>query len=132
MDEPVKGAEGQSVLTKIADLIDYAEPFIDKMPKTDKGREGLGTKLRECFYVMAERAMDTRKCRYAKSTLKELNDLDKHLQYAKFYVERAYAKKSIDRQRHTQINDRLEEIGKMTGSWIKTVSQVIHDDFNKS
>ena len=41
MDEPVKGAEGQSVLTKIGDLIDYAEPFIDKTPETDKGREAV-------------------------------------------------------------------------------------------
>lgn len=130
MDEPVRGAEGQSVLTKIADLIDYIEPFMDRMPRADKGHEGLGTKLRGCIYAMAERAMDTRKCRYAKSTLKELNELDKQIQYAKFYVARAYKKKIIDHKRFEEANDYLVQIGKMTGSWISVVSKSVDKESN--
>ena len=74
--------------------------------------------------------MDTRKCRYAKSTLKELNELDKQVQYAKFYVARAYKKKILDHKRFGEVNDYLAQIGKMTGSWISVVSKAVDKESN--
>ena len=66
--------------------------------------------------------MDTHKCYYAKSVLKELNELDKQVQYAKFYVERAYKKRILDQKRFNVMSDYLSQIGKMTGSWINKVN----------
>lgn len=120
-DDAVRGAEGESVRKKVVDLMDYAEPFLEKFPRSEKGYAGLATKIRQCFNSMAEREMDTHKCYYPKSVLKELNELDKQIQYAKFFVERAYVKKCIDLKRLSIMNDYLVQIGRMTGSWIQKV-----------
>lgn len=121
-DNPTKGAEGESVRQKVADMMDYAEPFLERFPRPEKGYAGLATKIRMCMNEMAEREMDTHKCYYAKSVLKELNELDKQVQYAKFYVERAYKKRCIDQKRFNVMSDYLTQIGKMTGSWIQKVT----------
>ncbi len=117
-DAATRGAEGESVRQKIEDMMDYAEPILDKFPRPEKGYAGLATKIRTCMNAMAEREMDTHKCFYAKSVLKELNALDKQIQYAKFYVARAHNKRLIDRKKFGTLNDYLTQIGKMTGSWI--------------
>ena len=103
-------------------MMDYAEPFLDRFPRPEKGYAGLATRIRMCLNTMAEREMDTHKCYYAKSVLKELNELDKQVQYAKFYVERAYKKHCIDQKRFNVMSDYLTQIGKMTGSWIQKVT----------
>lgn len=121
-DKPTKGAEGESVRQKVEDMMDYAEPFLERFPRPEKGYAGLAAKIRMCLNTMAEREMDTHKCYYAKSVLKELNELDKQVQYAKFYVERAYKKRCIDQKRFNVMSDYLTQIGKMTGSWIQKVT----------
>lgn len=120
-EEKSGGEETCRVIQKIKDLMDYAEPQLDKFPRPEKGYAGLATKIRMCFNTMAERTMDTQKCFYAKSTLKELNELDKQIQYAKFYVERAKKKGILDFKKFEIISDYLDQIGKMTGSWIGKV-----------
>lgn len=122
-DNPTKGAEGESVRQKVADMMDYAEPFLERFPRPEKGYAGLATKIRTCLNTMAEREIDTHKCYYAKSVLKELNELDKQIQYAKFYVERAYKKRCIDQKRFNVMSDYLTQIGRMTGSWIQKVME---------
>lgn len=120
-DEATKGAERESVLTKIEDAMDYIEPFLDKFPRPEKGYAGLATRIRQTLCTMAERAMGTQKCFYAKSTLKELTELDKQLAYCRFYAKRAQKKKVMALHTYSVFNDYLTEIGKMLGSWIKTV-----------
>ncbi len=122
-DKPTKGAEGESVRQKVADMMDYAEPFLERFPRPEKGYAGLATKIRMCLNTMAEREIDTHKCYYAKSVLKELNELDKQIQYAKFYVERAYKKRCVDQKRFNVMSDYLTQIGRMTGSWIQKVME---------
>ena len=118
-----RGVEGESVRQKVADMMDYAEPFLDKFPRSEKGYAGLATKIRMCMNAIAEREMDTHKCYYPKSVLKELNELDKQVQYGKFYIQRAYKKKILDLKRFTIMSDYLLQIGKMTGSWIGKIKQ---------
>ena len=120
-EDATKGAERESVLTKVSDAMDYIEPFLDKFPRPEKGYAGLATKIRQTLNAMAERAMDTQKCHYSKSTLKELTELDKQLSYCRFYAKRAKEKKVMALHTYSVFNDYLTEIGKMLGSWIKTV-----------
>lgn len=122
-EERTGGEDTGRVLQKLKDLMDYAEPQLDKFPRPEKGYAGLATKIRMCFNTMAERAMATQKCFYAKSTLKELNELDKQIQYAKFYVERAKKKGILDFKKFEIMSDYLDQIGKMTGSWIGKVME---------
>lgn len=130
-DTVTKGAEGESIRQKVADMMDYAEPFLEKFPRPEKGYAGLVTKIRMCMNTMAEREMDTHKCYYAKSVLKELNELDKQVQYAKFYVERAYKKRILDQKRFNVMSDYLSQIGKMTGSWINKVNATAQNNGRK-
>ena len=120
-EDATKGAERESVLTKVSDAMDYIEPFLDKFPRPEKGYAGLATRIRMTLNAMAERAMDTQKCHYAKSTLKELTELDKELMYCRFYARRAKEKKVMALHTYSVFNGYLTEIGKMLGSWIKTV-----------
>ena len=120
-EEATSGAERESVLTKLEDTMDYIEPFLDKFPRPEKGYAGLATKIRMTMNAMAERAMDTQKCYYAKSTLKELNELDKQLMYCRFYAKRAKKKAVMSLHTFSTFDGYLYEIGCMLGSWIKTV-----------
>lgn len=110
-------------LQKIEDMMDYAFPEIDKFPRTERGYKGLATILRGIMDEMARRCLDTKKCYYAKSVLKELNELDKQIAYGKFYVKLAYRRKLFPYKKFEIINDYLEQIGKMTGSWISKVME---------
>jgi hypothetical protein len=130
-EQATKGAEGESVRRKVADMMDYAEPFLERFPRPEKGYAGLATKIRMCMNAMAEREMDTHKCYYPKSVLKELNELDKQIQYAKFYVERAYRKHILDTKRFHVMNDYLTQIGRMTGSWIQKVNETAKNNGRK-
>ena len=108
-------------MQKIEDMMKYAFPQIDKFPRCERSYGGMATKLRTVMMNMAERCLDTKKCYYAKSVLKELNELDKEIAYGKFYVKAAYDMKLLPMKQFSIINDYLEQIGKMTGSWINTI-----------
>lgn len=112
-----------TTLQKIEDLIGYAFPQIDKFPRQERSYGGLATKLRATIMNMAERCLDTKKCYYPKSTIKVLNELDKEIQYAKFWTKTAYQMGYFNIQRLSVMNDYLDQIGKLTGSWIKTVME---------
>lgn len=108
-------------MQKIEDMMRYALPEIDKFPRQERSYGGLATKLRVTMMNMADRCGDTRKCFYPKSLLKELGEMDKEIAHAKFYVKLAYDMKLFPMKKYSIINDFLEQIGKMTGSWINTV-----------
>lgn len=111
----------EPTLQKIEDLIEYAYPQIDKFPRSERGYEGMATRLKGIMARMADRANDTKKCYYPKSLLKTLGELDKEIAYCKFWVKVAKDLKLLPFDKFSNINDYLSEIGRMTGSWIKTV-----------
>jgi len=114
---------GDRTLQKIEDMMDYTIPELDKFPKTEKGYRGIATIIREIMDEMAKRCLDIKKCYYGKSVLKELNELDKQIAYGKFYVKLAYRRKLWTYKKFEMVNDYLEQIGKMTGSWISKVME---------
>lgn len=110
-------------LLKIEDMIEYAFPQIEKFPKSQRGSEGMSTRLMGIMARMADYCMDTKKCYYAKSLLKQLDELDKEIAHCKFWVKVSYNLKYFSYERFEIINNYLTEIGKMTGSWINTVRE---------
>lgn len=110
-------------LLKIQDMIEYAFPQIDKFPRPEKSYEGMATRLKGIMARMAENCMDTKKCYYAKSLLKQLDELDREIMHCKFWVKVAYQTKLFSFKNFEVINDYLEQIGKMTGSWMNTVRE---------
>ena len=109
------------VLTKIKDLMDYLEPQLDKFPRPEKSYAGLATKMKQCMNAMAEACVAAEMSWYPKSALKELFELDKSNQFARFYAERCYKKKLFEFRRFEIVMNFLEEIGKMTGAWINKI-----------
>ena len=77
-------------LLKIQDMIEYAFPQIDKFPRPEKSYEGMATRLKGIMARMAENCMDTKKCYYAKSLLKQMDELDREIMHCKFWVKVAY------------------------------------------
>ena len=111
----------KGVLQKIEDFMEYADPILDKFPRTERGYCGMMTKLRECMQDMADRSMDAQKSYYAKSTLKELAELDKAIEHCRFYTKHSMRRKFLTLHQYGVMHDYLDEIGKMTGSWIQTI-----------
>lgn len=118
-----KGDSRDRTLQKIEDMIRYAFPEIDKFPRQERSYGGMATKLRTIMMNIADRCLDTKKCYYAKSVLKELNELDKEIAYGKFYMKVAFDMKLFPFKSFEIINDYLEQIGKMTGKWISTIME---------
>lgn len=117
MDGFGKGVEGESVHQKIEDLFDYVNPILGRFPRPEKGYEGLAIKIKGSINQMTDCESNTHLCFYPKSLLKELNELDKSIQQAKRYVNRAYRQKLLTPKQFEIISDYLSQIGKMTGSW---------------
>lgn len=115
--------ETDKTLQKIEDMMCYAFPQIEKFPRHERGYSGVATKLKLVMEGMAEHCIDTKKSYYPKSVLKELNELDKCILYARFYTKLAFDLKMFNFKRYEVINDYLDQIGKMTGAWMKTVTE---------
>lgn len=120
-DKYSRDEEKSRVITKIKELMDYLEPQLDKFPRSEKSYAGIATKMRMCMNAMAEACVGAEMSWYAKSVLKELFELDKQIQYTKFYAERCKSKKYFEFRRFEIVMNFLEEIGKMTGAWIKKI-----------
>lgn len=123
--------EKSRVITKIKELMDYLEPQLDKFPRSEKSYAGIATRMRMCMNAMAESCVGAEMSWYAKSVLKELFELDKQIQYARFYTERCKSKKYFEFRRFEIVMNYLEEIGKMTGAWIKKVEKAIEEKEKK-
>lgn len=115
-------------LLKIQDMIEYAFPQIDGFPRPERGYEGMATRLKGIMSRMADNCIDTKKCYYPKSLLKQLDELDKEIQHCKFWVKVAYRTKLFSYKNFEVINDYLTQIGKMTGSWMDTVRKAIEKE----
>lgn len=120
----IKSENGRDkTLQKIEDMIRYAFPQIDKFPRAERSYGGLATKLRTVMMNIVELCLDTKKCYYTKSLLKVLTELDKEIAYGKFYTKLAYDMKLLPLKQFGIINDYLEQIGRMTGGWMKAVME---------
>ena len=116
-----ENTRSKGVLLKIEDLMEYADPIITKFPGPERGYSGMMTVLRASMQGMANHAMDAQKSYYAKSTLKELSGLDKALEHTRFYVKHSMKMKLLSLKQYGVMNDYLDEIGRMTGGWIKAI-----------
>lgn len=125
LEKQMQEAKGnrKSCLQKIEDMMEYADPVMNSMPRTEKGYSGLATKIRATMQSMADKSMDAQKAHYAKSTLKELGELDNLIEHCHFYIKHAKRMKLISFTQFDMINGYLSEVGKITGAWIKTVME---------
>jgi hypothetical protein len=107
-------AEYLLIVKKIRDMIVYNNIMLKQFPKHEKYL--LANKIRELGYEIFESAVTINKKVHKKTTFSNLNV--KHEMLRQF-INLAYELKYIDAQKHRVSQTKIDEIGKMIGSWIK-------------
>ena len=107
--------ESFKIKEKIYDAILYISPALTQFPKSEK--YVLANKIRESAYKMFELSVRIEKKYYKKTTLQ---DADIQLELLRIFNDLSYDLKFIDEKRYLLISDRLCEIGRLLGGWIKS------------
>ena len=107
-------AEYLLITKKIRDMIIYNNIMLKQFPKHEKYL--LANKIRELGYEIFESAIIINKKFHKKTTFTELNI--KH-ELLRQFVNLAFELKYIDSQKHKVSQLKIDEVGKMIGSWIK-------------
>ena len=110
-------AEDLKLQQKIYDMMLYAWPVLAQFPKSEKFT--LVADIKRNMDVLMERCIEAKKKYYKKTTLQEMDVANEKIQV---YVRLAFALKYINAHKYRVWSEKLTEIGKMLGGWIKAVS----------
>ena len=88
------------------------------LPKTS--RYTLGAKIDDAFLAVIEHVI---KAGYSDKTTKYivLSTASVKLDVLKFFLQMAWEIKSLDNKKYIRLSEKLNEVGKMLGGWIKAV-----------
>jgi hypothetical protein len=112
-------ADSDNVLTKLHDLMLYVVPVLAKFPRDQK-------------FVLGDRIevklLDTQECcvraYYSKDKRSYLVEANMTIEVARHLVRLAHDLKLLNTQRYGTIAEKLNEVGRMVGGWLKHVSGV--------
>ena len=102
------------ILTKLEELDAYSHNALFQFPKYEKFV--LCAEVRSCLAGIIRLVVRAGK-RYHKKTT--LQDLDIEVEYLRCLVRKAHRLKYINTHRYKVWTEHINEIGKMTGAWIK-------------
>jgi four helix bundle protein len=107
-----------SILTKIHDMTKYAYPALAQFPKSEKF--SLVVDIKHCIDVILERAIEASKKYYKKTTLQEM---DVELMKLRHYLRLSNELGFLPLKKYEILSEKVVEIGKMLGGWIKQVNE---------
>lgn len=110
-------SEELKILQKIFDMMEYAYPALNQFPKSEKF--ALVTDIKRSMDVLLERCIEAQKKYYKKSTLQ---DMDVEIAKLRAYVRLSFTLGFLPPKKYELLSEKLVEIGKMLGGWIKTVN----------
>ncbi|MBQ9409290.1 MAG: diversity-generating retroelement protein Avd [Clostridia bacterium] len=110
--------EDFKILQKIFDMMDYAYPAIAQFPKSEKF--GLALDIKRTMDKMLALSIEARKKYYKKTTLQEL---DIAIAVLKAYIRLSFNLGFLPVKKYGIWSDKVVEIGKMLGGWMKTATQ---------
>ncbi len=113
--EPIKVKEDLHIQQKIYDMILYAYPALEQMPKSQKF--SLAQDMKHCMNEIMRLTISANK-KYTKRTT--LQELDVEIASLKVYLRIAHDLKYLDHKKYEVWSRHLVEIGKMVGGWIKS------------
>ena len=110
------------IYEKIDELLFYSKVLLSKYPKSE--RFDLCTDIKKSCYRMLELVMYAWKSRNKSKQLEYLNDCDIELAVLKTLIRISYKMKYINDKNYMTWTNRVSEIGKMLGGWIKICQNV--------
>ena len=109
-------AEDLKILQKIFDMMEYAYGALAQFPKSEKF--ALVTDIKRSMDALLERCIEAQKRYYKKSTLQ---DMDVEIMKLRAYVRLSFQLGFLPPKKYEVWSEKLVEIGKMLGGWIKAV-----------
>ena len=110
-------AEDLKILQKIFDMMEYAYPALAQFPKSEKF--ALCTDIKHSMDILLERCIEAQKKYYKKNTLQ---DMDVEIMKLRAYIRLSFQLGFLSSKKYEIWSDRLVEIGKMLGGWIKAIN----------
>lgn len=111
-------AEELKILQKIFDMMEYGYAALAQYPKSEKF--ALVTDIKRSMDTMLERAIEAQKKYYKKTTLQEL---DVEVMKLKAYLRLSQKLGFLPMKKYEIWSEKVVEIGKMLGGWLKSVNQ---------
>lgn len=106
------------IYEKFTNLIYYSKNLLNKFPKSE--RFDLCTDIKKILYETLADIVYAWKEYTNKEKLKYLRKVDVNLLVLKTFVQISYQYKYITQKNYMVWNEKISEIGKLTGGWIKT------------
>lgn len=110
-------AEDLAILQKIFDMMEYAYGALAQYPKSE--RFALVADIKRCMDTIMERCIEARKKYYKKNTLQEM---DVELEKLRAYIRLSFRLGFLPPKKYEVWSEKVVEIGKMLGGWLKTVN----------
>ncbi|MFA5355629.1 MAG: diversity-generating retroelement protein Avd [Candidatus Paceibacterota bacterium] len=107
-----------NLIQKLVQTYKLWHEFLSDFPKDS--RYTIGTKIDSLFLETIELIM---RAAYSDKIEKliSLKDASVKLDLLKFFLQIAWEIRSLDNKKYIQLSERLDEIGKMLGGWIKVL-----------
>lgn len=110
-----------SLIPKIEKYIEYMLTILIKLPRTEKF--SIGTEIKTSMYEMLKYILLASKIDKRKR-LEIYNIVDSHIYYQRICIRIMYNNKWIDTKKYKYSNELLDEIGKILGGLIKSLSLI--------
>ena len=114
-DEGRDQRSGLIILQKTKDAMKYLYTSWVKYPRSEK--RGFVSDYKKCLFQFLIYIITAQKKYYKKTTLQ---DADVQLELLRLFNDLSYDMRFIDEKRYQLISERLNEIGRLLGGWIKS------------
>ena len=110
--------EEMKIQQKVFEMLEYAYVCLQQFPKSEKF--ALVVDIKRCMNLILERVVEGSKKYYKKTTLQEL---DVEVTKLKAYIRLSYKLGFLPIKKYEIWAEKVVEIGKMVGGWIKNVQR---------
>ncbi|SHO50054.1 diversity-generating retroelement protein Avd [Anaerocolumna xylanovorans] len=114
-DEGRDQRNGLIILQKTKDLMQYLYTSFVKYPRSEK--LGFVADYKKCLFAFLGYIITAQKKYFKKTTLQ---DADVQLELLRLFNDLSYDMKFIDEKRYKLVSEKLCEIGRLLGGWIKS------------
>ncbi len=109
--------EKENIILKMFELIKYSIPLLEKLPRTQKFV--LGDRMEVKMLEIQEQLIAAYYTKNNKSAL--LHNVNISLEQLRYLIRLVHEMRYISTEKYGVISEKVNEIGKMCGGWIKSL-----------